>query len=162
MNLNMTQPENETQDFLLSISQNCETLIEQTHRNAEETLEFKLTKPREIFHFNPPILIEGSWVIGLTSLEVYNSTFSIREENNKFEIYTGSPDDAFSFVELKDKLAKPVGLSYISAEDFQHKIHGPEIIEAYRELMIKKVTLMVIIYYYWVILNHHFEILKVI
>ena len=114
----------------------------------QKTLEFKLTKPRETFHFNPPILIEGSRVIGLTSLEVYNSMFNIREENNKFELYTGSPDDAFSFVELKDKLAKTVGLSYISAEDLQDKIHGPEIIEAYRELMIEKVKLMVIIYYY--------------
>ena len=59
MNLNMIRPENETEDLLLSITENCETLIDQTHRNAEETLEFKLTKPKETFHFNPPIQIKG-------------------------------------------------------------------------------------------------------
>ena len=55
MNLIMICPKNETEDLLLSITKNCETLIEQTHRKAEETLEFKMTKPRETFHFKPPI-----------------------------------------------------------------------------------------------------------
>ena len=77
MNLNMIRPKNETEYLLLSITKNCETLIKQTHGKAEETLEFKLTKPRETFHFNPPISIEGSWMVGLTSLEVYNSMFVI-------------------------------------------------------------------------------------
>ena len=81
----MIKPENETEDLLLSVTKNSETLIDQTHRKAEETLEFKLTKSRETFHFNPPIPIEGSWMLGLTSLEVYNSLFNIKEENNKFE-----------------------------------------------------------------------------
>ena len=63
MNLKMIQPKNET-DFLLSITKNCETLIEQTHRKAEETLEFKMIKPRETFHFNPPIQIKADWILG--------------------------------------------------------------------------------------------------
>ena len=41
-----------------------------------------MTKPRETFYFNPPLSIEGSWMIGL---EVFNSLFNISEENNKFE-----------------------------------------------------------------------------
>ena len=45
----MIRPENETEDLLLSITKNCETLIKQTHRKAEETLEFKLTIPRKLF-----------------------------------------------------------------------------------------------------------------
>ena len=53
----MIQPKKETEDLLLPISKNCETLIVQTHRKPEENLEFKMTKPREIFHFNPPIHI---------------------------------------------------------------------------------------------------------
>ena len=52
MNLKMIRPKNETEDFLLSITKNCEKLIEQTHREAEETLEFKMIKPRGKFHFN--------------------------------------------------------------------------------------------------------------
>ena len=66
MNLNMIRPKNETKDLLLSITKNCETLIEQTHRKAEETLEFKMIKPRETFHFKSPIHVKGDWMIGLT------------------------------------------------------------------------------------------------
>ena len=51
----MIQPENETEDLLLSITKNCETLIQQTHTEPQETLEFKMIKPREIFHFTPPV-----------------------------------------------------------------------------------------------------------
>ena len=61
--------------FLLSISKVCGTLNEQTERKAEETLEFKINTPRETFHFNQPVLIEGSWMLGLTGLEAYSSFF---------------------------------------------------------------------------------------
>ena len=77
MNLNTIRPENEIKDLLLSITKNCQTLYDQTHRKAEETLEFKMTRPKESFHFKPPISIEGSWMVGLTDLEVYNSIFNI-------------------------------------------------------------------------------------
>ena len=66
----MIQPKNETEDLLLSITKNCETLIAQTHRKAEETLEFKIFKPRETIHFRITIQIQGSWIIGSTDLEV--------------------------------------------------------------------------------------------
>ena len=52
MNLNMIQPKNETESLLMSATKNCETLIEQTHRKAEETMEFKMNESREIFHFH--------------------------------------------------------------------------------------------------------------
>ena len=38
MNLNMIRPKNETEDLLLSITKNCETLIEQTHKKAEKNV----------------------------------------------------------------------------------------------------------------------------
>ena len=94
MNLKMIQPKSETEDLLLSITKNCEMLIEQTHRKAEETLEFKMNKSREIFHFSPPIQIKGDWMVGLVDLEVYNSIFNITEENNKFELYKFSDEKA--------------------------------------------------------------------
>ena len=59
MNLNLITPKNETENLLLSITKNCETLIEKTHRKPEETLEFKMTKPREAFYFKPPVQVEG-------------------------------------------------------------------------------------------------------
>ena len=87
MNLNMIRPKNQTENLSFSITKSCGTLIEQTHREPEETLEFKMNKPRQIFHFNPPIQIQGFWMVGLAGLEVYNSIFNITERNNKFELY---------------------------------------------------------------------------
>ena len=55
MNLNVVQPKNETENLLLSSTNNCEMLIKQTPRKTEETLEFIMIKPRETFHFKPPI-----------------------------------------------------------------------------------------------------------
>ena len=125
----MIQPKNETEELIISFTINCETLNEQTHRKAEETLEFKLTKPRGTFHFNPPIQIKGDWMIGLTSLEVYNSIFNINQENNKFELYTDTFDE-FSFTALK----KILNISDITPHHLQRETVGPRIIQAYRKL----------------------------
>ena len=48
----MKRPKNETEDLLLSITKKCERLIKQTHTKPQETLEYKLTKPRETFSLN--------------------------------------------------------------------------------------------------------------
>ena len=111
MNLNMIRPKNET-DFLLAITKKCEILSRQTNRKSEKTLEFELTKPKEIFHFNPPISIEGPWVIGLTSLEVYNSIFIITERNNRFELHTHTFDN-FSFEEIGDELGETLAFQIL-------------------------------------------------
>ena len=49
MNLNMIRPENDTEDLLLSITKTEKIPIEQTHRKADETLEFKLNQAKETF-----------------------------------------------------------------------------------------------------------------
>ena len=96
----MIRPKNETEDLLLSITKNCETLIKQTHRKPEETLEFKMTKSRETFHFIPPIQVKEDWMIGLVDLEVYNSIFNITEKNIKFELYK-FPDEKLVGLHMK-------------------------------------------------------------
>ena len=73
MNLNMIRPKDETEDLLVSITKNCETLIEQTKTCPQVILEFKTNKSRETFLFTPPVQIKVAWLIGLTALEVYNS-----------------------------------------------------------------------------------------
>ena len=127
MNLNMIRPKNETEDLLLSITKNCETPIEQTHRKPEETLEFKMIHPKQIFHFTPPVQIKGDWMIGLRSLELYNSIFIITKENNKFELYRET--DKFGFLELKDELEGILNISHISQEHLDDEIIGPRIID---------------------------------
>ena len=135
----MIRPKNETEDFILSITKNCETLNHQTHRKPEETLEFKMLKPRETFQFNQPIPIEESWMIGLTSLEIYNSVFNyiITEENNKFEVYRDT-SNKFGFLELKDELEEILNISHISQERLQDNVIGPRIIEEFLKLSHEK------------------------
>ena len=138
MNLNMIQRKNQKQNLLLSITKNSETLIKQTHRKAEETLEFKMIKPRETFHFKPPIQITGDWMIALTDLEIYNSIFNITKENNKFELYTDPLDSEFSFTEMKGRIEALLDLYPISPKDLEDKTTGPDIIKTYRELSMEE------------------------
>ena len=49
MNLNMIRPKNQTEDLLLSITKNCETLIQQTHTKPQEALEFKMSNQEKPF-----------------------------------------------------------------------------------------------------------------
>ena len=138
----MVRPKNETEDLLLSITKNCEMLIEQTHRKAEETFEFKMAKPRETFHFKPPIQIKGDWMIGLTDLEVYNSIFNITEENNKFELYKFPDEKAggVTYEKVRDEIEKDLDIGDITAEDLQDDIIGPIIIEEYEEQVTKRMN----------------------
>ena len=133
MNLNMIQPKNETETLLLSITKNCEKLVEQTHRKPEETLEFKMTKPREIFHFKPPIHTKGDWMLGLIGLEVYNSIFNITKENNKFELYTDTFDE-FSFEELKDEVQEIPNIPEITDNYLEDETLASRIAETYWKL----------------------------
>ena len=115
-------------------------IIEQTHRKAEETLEFKITKPKETFHFKPPIPIEGSWMIGLTDLEVYNSIFNITKENKKFELYKFPDEKAggISYTKVRDEIEKDLDISDIRATDLQDDIISPINIEEYKEQVTKR------------------------
>ena len=140
MNINVIRPKNETEDLLLSITKNCETLIEQTHRKTEETLEFKMVKPRETFHFNPPILIKDNWMLGLTDLEVYNSIFNITKENNKVKLYKFPDEKAggITYTKVRDEIERDLDISDITDVDLQDDIIAPIIIKEYREQVTKR------------------------
>ena len=127
----------QTEDLFLSITKNCETLIEQTHRKAEETLEFKTNKSRETFHFSQPIQIQGDWIIGLTDLEVYNSILNITEENNKFEIYRDTLTK-FQFLDLKDEIEEIPNIPHITREHLLDDETAWRIIDEYLKLSHEK------------------------
>ena len=135
----MIRPKDETEDLLLSITKTCETLIKQTHRKEGETLEFKMTKSRETFHFNPAIQIKGDWIIGITDLQVYNF-FSITEENNEFKLYK-FPDlksGGVSYEKVKDEIERDLDISDITATDLQDEISAPTSFREYRERVTNK------------------------
>ena len=135
----MIKPKNKTEKLLLSLTKNCETLVEQTHRKPEETLEFKMLKSRETFHFNPPIQTKGDWMLGLIDLEVYNSIFNITKEDNKFELYTDTFDE-FSFEELKDELEEILNIPEITDDHLEDDTLAPRIAETYWKLRSDKTS----------------------
>ena len=136
----MIRPKNQTEDLLLSTTKNCETFIKQTHRKAEETLEFKMIKPRQTFHFNPLIQTKEDWVLGLVDLEVYNSIFNITEEKNKFQFYKFPDEKAggVTYEKVRDEIEKDLDNEDITASDLQDDIIAPIIIEEYKEQVTKR------------------------
>ena len=138
----MIRPKNQTEDLLLSFTKNCETLIKQTHRKAEETLEFRMIKPRQTFHFNPPIQTKEDWMLGLLDLEVYNSIFNITEENNKFQLYKFPDEKAgrVTYEKVSDETEKDLDIEDITAADLQDEIIGPIIFEEYKKQLTKRMN----------------------
>ena len=136
----MIQPKNKSEDLLLSFTENCEMLIEQTLRTAEETWEFKNIKRKETFLFSPPIQIKGNWMIALTDSELYSSVFNITEENNKFEHYkipdSYNPD--ISYTKVRNEIERDLGITNITATDLQDDIIAPINIKEYREQVTKR------------------------
>ena len=137
MNLIMIRPKTETEDLLLSLTENCQTLSEQTHKKPEETMDYRLTKLRKTFHFSPPSQIEADWMVGLTSLEVYTSIFNITARNNKLEQYRDT-SNKFGFLKLKDELREILNIPHISSEHLQDEMIGPRIIDKFIKLSNEK------------------------
>ena len=101
-----------------------------------------MIKPRETFHFTPPIQIQGHWMIGLTHLEAYNSTFNITEENNKFKLYK-FPDEksgGVTYEKVRKEIERDLDIEDITAEDLQDEIIGPIIIEEDKKQVTKRMN----------------------
>ena len=92
----------------------------------------QITKSGEISSIKPPISIEVSWIIRLTSLEEYSSVFNSTEGNNKFELFRDNFDE-LSFEEFKEELEMIVSVSDITQSHLQHEETGPRKIQAYKK-----------------------------
>ena len=68
--------------LLLSIAKSNLDIIENTLSNPQETLEFEMTKQKESFSFDVPLELPEKWMMGGTSLEVYNTVYKSTEKNN--------------------------------------------------------------------------------
>ena len=66
-------------------------------------------------------------MIGLTSLEVYNSIFKINTTNNIFELYKlpDSKNGGVSYEKVRDETEKDLEVTDITATDLQDEILGP-------------------------------------
>ena len=72
--------------LLLDIAKSNQESVENTHSKPQDTLEFKMTKQKESFSFDVPLQLNEKWMMGVTSLEVYNTVYNITEKNNKLQI----------------------------------------------------------------------------
>ena len=63
-------------------------------------------------------------MVGLPSLEVYNSVFSISENNKKVELYTDNFDE-FSVAELIEEVEVILGVGDTKPAHLQDDILGP-------------------------------------
>ena len=99
-----------------------------------------MTRPKETFHFKPQFSIEGSWMIGLTDLEVYNSVFDITEQNNKFKLYQFLDEKAvgITYEKVRDEIERDLDISDITAADLQDDLIAPIFIEGYKEQVTKR------------------------
>ena len=99
-----------------------------------------MVQSKQLFHFKPAILIEGSWMIGLTDLEVYSSIFNITEQNSKLQLYKFPDEKAggVSYTKVRDEIEKDLDISDITATDLQDDLIGPIIIADYREQVTKR------------------------
>ena len=68
MNLNMIQPNNETEDLLLSITKNGETLIQKPHTKSHEALEIEKLV---IFHTQKSRMrLKEIWIFQILQLPI--------------------------------------------------------------------------------------------
>ena len=74
------------ESLLLSIAKSNLDIVENTLSKPQETLEFKMKKQKESFSFDIPLDLPEQWMMGVTSLEVYNTVYNITEKNNKFKL----------------------------------------------------------------------------
>ena len=85
--------------------------------------------------------IQGSWMIVLTSLEVYNSNFNIPEQNNTVKLckFPDSKSGVVSYEKVRDENEKKnLEITEIRATELKNGIIGPIIIKECREQLTKR------------------------
>ena len=75
------------ESLLLSIAKSNLDIVENTLSKPQESLEFKMNKQKESFSFDIPLDLPEQWMMGVTSLEVYNTIYNITEKNNKLKLF---------------------------------------------------------------------------
>ena len=76
------------ESLLLSIAKSNLDIVENTLSKPQETLEFKMNKQKESFSFDILLELPEQWMMGVTSLEVYNTVYNFTEKNNKLKLFT--------------------------------------------------------------------------
>ena len=73
---------NKQETLLLNLAKSNLQISQNTLSKPQETLEFKMNKQKEEFTFDIPLILEDSWLMGVTNLQVYNTVYNITPKNN--------------------------------------------------------------------------------
>ena len=68
----------------MSFAKSDLNIVENTSSKPQKTLECKMTNQKESFSFDIPLELPEQWMMGVTSLEVYNTSYNITPNNQKF------------------------------------------------------------------------------
>ena len=103
-------------------------------------MDFKWIEPREKFPLNPSIQVKEDWTLGIVDLEVFNSTFNISEQNNKFELYNyhDVKSVSVSYEKVRDEIGKDLIISDTTAIDSEDDMIRTTIIKEHREKVSKR------------------------
>ena len=106
---------NKQESLLLSIAKSNLDIVENTLSKPQETLEFKMNKQKESFSFDIPLELSEQWMMGVTSLEVYNTVYNITEKNNKLKILLRK--DQLDSIGLDTEIVKKVEYLYKTSDN---------------------------------------------
>ena len=106
---------NKQESLLLSIANSNLDIVEKTLSKPQETLEFEMNKQKESFSFDIPLELPEKWMMGVTSLEVYNTVYNITEKNNKLKILLRK--DQLDILGLDTELVKKVEYLYETSDN---------------------------------------------
>ena len=96
--------------------------------------------------------MEGSWMMGLEALEVYNTIFNITEENNKFKHFKLSQlmNDEGIKESVRNVVGKNLGISDVTLQDLLDETTEPIVIEEHTNLNLEKNVLTLLWTYRYV------------
>ena len=129
MNLDLFRTRNESEDPIFSTNKNSETFNKQVHRKPQETLECKLTQPREVFSFKQSINlgVDSKWMIGLLKL-VDIIRFLLQQQKTINLNFL----QMLSLTDLRDEVADILTLSRITNKNLQDESMGCLLIKTYK------------------------------
>ena len=117
----------------MSIAKSNLDFVENTLSKPQETLDFKMNKQKESFSFDVPLELPEQWMMGLTSLEVYNTVCNITGKNNKLKILLN--DQQLKSLNVDTQLVMNVEYLYKTSDSIEKIINFIVVI-----LKIKKLT----------------------
>ena len=131
MNSNTCQPKNETDELLLSITKNTDSLIKRRQTKPQKILDFKMKKPTETISFDNSLNLEDEWMLGVKCFEVYISIFNVIKKQFKV---TKLEEDFFNWGKIVFLDEKEQNSYFVCEEGIKDEILTPIILDGLKSI----------------------------